>query len=567
MTRISGIEEGIQRQTVSIRRHTALNHLSFTQGTSWRAGSGCLRDTRKELRDTIHTWIESASGDKPKIFSVSAATGAGKSTVAHSVAERAKDHVASAFFVTRDNPESRSVSRILATLIWELAGRYQRFGDAIGEAIDKERALASADPVRQFRGLLLPSIGCLPQSKPFLWIIDALDELESPRAFIDLLHHHIPDLPGNFRIFITFRPLPAFSILGSLPNSQYRDIPLLSSSSIEDIKLIARNRMQMVAFEQGLTGWPTEDAIEQFANKSEGLPIWVTVVSSFLLSSSEPRGAFRRLLHRRRSPSSSDNEVDSLYPSSPDNEGDSLYPSSPDNEGDSLYPSSPANGINTFYETVLNASGNWEEESFVWSLPLVLGILLLVQWPLSINTIRCFYREQDVLHETFPNVVQGLRPFLTTVQSSTPTSVCTLSLSDPIKFVHSTVRDFLLGQTKAKISLPRCHNELALRCLQVLNSGLTDHMPGVGWLNDENSKDIPTILDDNIPEFLHYSSGFWIHHLISGGALSQSVLRELEDFLSSKLLLWTEFQTSTSQFQTCLPVRKFLLTVSVCKII
>jgi hypothetical protein len=145
--------------------------------------------------------------------------------------------------------------------------------------------------------------------------------------------------------------------------------------------------------------------------------------------------------------------------------------------------------------------------------------------------------------------------------------VYTVSLSDPLEFVHLTVRDFLWRQARVKISLPRCQNELALRCLQVLNSCLTDHTPGVGWLNDENSEGIPTIPNDDIPEFLRYSSEFWIHHLTRTDALSQPVLLELEGFLSSKLLLWTEFQTSTGRFQTCLPVGNVLLAVSVCETI
>jgi len=90
-------------------------------------------------------------------------------------------------------------------------------------------------------------------------------------------------------------------------------------------------------------------------------------------------------------------------------------------------------------------------------------------------------------------------------------------------------------------------------------------MPGVGWLDDENSEGIPTISNDSV--LLCYSSEFWIHHLTSGDTLSQPVLLELQSFLSSKLLLWTEFQTSTSRFQTCLPVRNFLLEVSGCEII
>jgi len=258
-------------------------------------------------------------------------------------------------------------------------------------------------------------------------------------------------------------------------------------------------------------------------------PIWVTVVSSFLLDSSEPKGAFSRLLEQHRSLSSPDNE------------------------------------INFLYNTVLDACGNWKEESFVSSLPLVLGILLLVQRPLSVETIQCFYQKQDILHEMLPNIIHGLRPFLTTVQSSSSTSIYTFSLFDPLEFVHLTVRDFLWGQTRVKISLPRCQNELALHCLQVLNSGLTDHMPGVGWLNDGNSKGVPTIPNDSVPEVLCYSSEFWIHHLTSEDTLSQPVLLELQSFLSSKLLLWMEFQTGTSQFQTCLPVRNFLLEVSVCE--
>jgi hypothetical protein len=101
----------------------------------------------------------------PKIFCLSAAAGSGKSAVAHSVAERAKHLIPSAFFVTRGSAERCSLSRILGTFIWELAGRNQRFGDTLGGAIDRERALASADPVRQFTELLHPSIRYVDQSK------------------------------------------------------------------------------------------------------------------------------------------------------------------------------------------------------------------------------------------------------------------------------------------------------------------------------------------------------------------------------------------------------------------
>jgi len=444
MTRLSGIEEGIQRQTVSIQRHAVLTYLLFTRGASWRSDSGCLGGTREELRDTIHSWIETASGDSPKIFCLSAAAGAGKSAVAHSVAKRAKDFIASAFFVTRGSAERRSLSHILGTLIWELAGRNQRFGDAMGGAIDRERALASADPVRQFTELLLPSIRYLDKSKPFIWIIDALDELESPRAFIDLLRRHIPKLPGNFRIFITFRPLPVFKVLDSLPHSESAGIPLQSPSSMQDIDLIARNQLQTVALEKELTDWPDEDAIEQFTKKAEGLPIWVTVVAAFLRNSSAPKWDFIELL--KGSPT--DNMFDYLY------------------------------------TTVLEAAGNWGQATFGSSLALVLGILLVVQRPLSVKTIQCFYQEQDVLHEMIPNLIQGLTPFLTNVRPSPPINVhlpqYTFSTSDPLGFVHLTVRDFLMRQTRVEIPLPKCQDELALRCLQVLNSGLTDHMPGVG---------------------------------------------------------------------------------------
>lgn len=171
-----------------------VDYLLFTRGASWRSDSGCLGDTL-DLHNTIHTWIKTASGDSPKIFCLSAPAGTGKSAVAHSVAERAKHLIPSAFFVTWGSAERCSLSRILGTLIWELAGRNQHFGDAIRQGA----SLGFSRPCSPIE-LFLPFIRYFDQSKPSLWIIDALDELENPRVFIDLFRHHIPKLPPNFRI-------------------------------------------------------------------------------------------------------------------------------------------------------------------------------------------------------------------------------------------------------------------------------------------------------------------------------------------------------------------------------
>ena len=137
---------------------SALDTLPFAKGSSWDSLSVCLPGTRIALLEDVWTEIKSADDMKSaEIFLLSDLAGAGKSSIAHSVAKLCYDAglLTSSIFCSRDVSERNGPQNIFTSITRDLAPLYRGFSERINLILENERSLASASPSPRFDQLIL----------------------------------------------------------------------------------------------------------------------------------------------------------------------------------------------------------------------------------------------------------------------------------------------------------------------------------------------------------------------------------------------------------------------------
>src|SRR6266567_2887019 len=93
--------------------------------------STCFQLTREALKSDIQTWI--TTRPESQIYVLSGLAGIGKSTVAFTVADKAKKdgNLAASFFFSRDEAELNNAERFITTVAYQLCVYDNDFAQAI----------------------------------------------------------------------------------------------------------------------------------------------------------------------------------------------------------------------------------------------------------------------------------------------------------------------------------------------------------------------------------------------------------------------------------------------------
>ena len=126
---------------------TTIDTLPYAQCASWNPNLLCLADTRKSLIDEIIKWIYSADESKgAEIFWLCDLAGAGKSAIAHTVAQYCDNHglLGSSFFFDRNIPDRRSPQKLFSTIARDLLKLDNNLPDDIRLILENDRSVATA---------------------------------------------------------------------------------------------------------------------------------------------------------------------------------------------------------------------------------------------------------------------------------------------------------------------------------------------------------------------------------------------------------------------------------------
>ncbi|KAG8718948.1 POC1 centriolar protein A [Ceratobasidium sp. 395] len=515
--------------------NATLDKLPRVQGASWDPSRGCMDNTRVELVDEIMECVNKPSvlnGDGTrggaKILLLTAVAGAGKTTVAHTVARRCheRNQLGSSFFFDRETDGRNSPAALFTTIAADLCGRIPGLSERLTEAIEADRSLPLAPISRQFQELLLrPCLECRI-SEPIVIVIDALDEAPS-EDLVDILRDQASQLPGCFHIFLTSRMRSEFGSLLGASHVVDKELNIGAQSNIDDMKVYVPAKLRQFARKRVLQpDWPGEQLQAEFVTRAGGLFLWVATVCEYLDSYENPTEQLRQLL------STTDDRNNSAE-----------------------------DRMRELYTRIL-AGFNWRDPQFAASYHRVMGTAIATRTPLTISAMRDLYHDTPLASDF---ALHRLSPLLTGMRKEDHES-------QSVRVLHQSLRDFLAGQdTRASYDaaefriVEREHSqELALLCLESINRSLDATLPGTGYLTEDKDTEgkattqgIPMLQENEIPEALRYACLFWQVHVEDITTIN-NIKEVLGRFLEQKLVLWMELVTVYGQYRGLSAVQKWI---------
>ncbi|QRV97929.1 hypothetical protein RhiJN_25948 [Ceratobasidium sp. AG-Ba] len=512
---LSTIEIGV----TSVAQNATLDRLHTVQGASWDISRACLDNTRLKLIDSILAWIDAvpeldqtSQSTGATIMLLTAVAGAGKTTVAHTVARicAERNQLASSFFFDRET-EGRNTPRLLfSTIAADLSRMNRQIADRVIAAIEENGSLPTAPISNQFVNLVLkPSRGIL-LVKPVVIVIDALDEAWDDRL-LHILRDQACDLPSMFRIFLTSRMRPELGSLCSRPNVQTLELDINNEANMSDISVFVPHKLRVLANDMDLgDDWPGEELTLKLVERAEGLFQWIATVCDYLRQFTNPTRRLTELLSPNDPASNSAEEK-----------------------------------MDRLYATIIE-SFNWRDEEFIESYQILMGTAIASKTPMSISAMEELYGKRPIALDL---TLRRLSPLLTGMNKVNRSS-------QPVRLLHQSLRDFLVYRFASSPEHACFHTrekdkntQLAVLCLSILSKKLEMNalIPHYLVSNNEQKPGIPKLVPGALSEAVRYACQFWHDHLCQSDQ-SRELQKLLVDFMERGLITWLE---TTASYKSC----------------
>ncbi|OCH83859.1 hypothetical protein OBBRIDRAFT_711378, partial [Obba rivulosa] len=258
----------------------------------------CLNGTRKEILSTITSWTNDFTASN--VFWIHGYPGAGKSTIAFTIANQLKEaNRLGAIFAFDRKPET-SPSVLWRHISYKLTQEYLTCRVEIVSKV-KDGALKNitateifyqlvAEPLRQWGGVLTG----FPHDRLPVIVIDALDECgglgsSSIQGRGEILSRisEWAKLHPHFKLIVTsrfehdinhsFSTIPHRSLAIDIGNA-------VKPESTEDIRRYIEDRFKKMTTgdESELVNWPGEDVVDDLSKRALGIFIWVVTVLNYV---------------------------------------------------------------------------------------------------------------------------------------------------------------------------------------------------------------------------------------------------------------------------------------------
>src|SRR5258708_21214833 len=144
------------------------------------------------------------------IYWVNGLAGIGKSTIARTVAEDAKDLnlLGASFFFSRQEKELSDADLFIPTIAYQLAESHPKVRPAVIKVLLRDPNIFKKSFTTQFKELIIEPL-CKITSKPVIIVVDALDECNNSEGaanqLLQAVVEHCTKSP-SLRLLITSRP-------------------------------------------------------------------------------------------------------------------------------------------------------------------------------------------------------------------------------------------------------------------------------------------------------------------------------------------------------------------------
>src|SRR5258708_3263790 len=423
-----------------------------TESTSDAVVEPTVSDTA--IEPTPDTAVNSSSDTAIEtIYWVNGLAGIGKSTIARTVAEDAKNRnlLGASFFFSRQEEGLSNADLFIPTIAYQLARSYPEARSIITKVFRREPDFGKRSFATQVKELIIEPLSKIT-SKPVVIVVDALDECDNSKGAVNELLQavveHCTKSP-SLRLFITSRP--ELHINPVLANEAgivlHEDID--QSIVSDDIREYLREEMSRIPKLLGVKvpfPWPSEWELEKLVERAGQLFIWAAMAVRFVGD------------HRGTDPISRLETLLREYSSTRSNTGIR----------------NPHEDLDGLYMTILSQAAEGLENDSANNMQKVISTVILLRSEMLLDTIARFLGEREIVVNMALNRVQSIIPI-----PKDP-------LARPIQIYHPSFHDFITSwdrcpDSRFYVDTSIHERRLALHCLDILNKQL--------------SKDIETLLN------------------------------------------------------------------------
>ncbi|KAF8149314.1 hypothetical protein K438DRAFT_1418070, partial [Mycena galopus ATCC 62051] len=448
------------------------------------------------------------------IFWINGSAGTGKTTIAYTACKRCHDAspsvLGASFFCSMDDVECSSLSLIFPTISHQLGVFNPVFGSEVSTILKANPDVAYASPHYQLEELIVKPLASVRGSfRRCVIVLDALDECQDSATIstvLSALSRFVSDL-APLKFLVTSRPETRITMTFAHPamclNSWSLVLHQVELRIVEaDIRTYLTSRLARTKALYGLPeDWPSKESIDALARLSSGLFIFASTGAKFI--------------------------EDPFY-SDPRNQLAVLLRTTPRVVG----PSSPFDQLDKLYAQVLTLAYPDIAFRHLRALRTVLGSIIHIRDPLTPRGL------ENLLAIGPGRVRESLIRLHSVI-------IVPEDDNQYIRLLHPSFFDFLSDPTRGSlpwfsVGVEEQNTLLALACLRTMNR-LTPDICNIGapcLLNLEIT-DLPNRIATHIGDHVKYASRHWAYH-ISIGALTDMVLRSLDQFCAEHLLNWIE---------------------------
>ncbi|KAF8334301.1 uncharacterized protein EI90DRAFT_535121 [Cantharellus anzutake] len=491
----------------------SLRDPSTTRGSSAQA---CLEGTRVDLTEQIMTWCRNTGDSENRLMLLTAVAGAGKTSIALTIAERCKRDVTLLLHFFFKAGERSRPDFLFHSIALSLADHDPVYRTSIVDALQKEPFLSTAPLAKQFEKLVaFPLLHISPPpGHPMVVIIDALDECdeEAYQPLAKILCEEVPKLPPSIKFFVTSRHVDLVnrSLSRHFPIN-HLTINLTDDTNVQDCAAYIRSQLRE------LKNWHPDLAhrlqdedktVQEISKRAGGLFIWTSTIFRYMKNlKKDPMRTLESLLDTgtKRPKGPTDEMMDDLY-------------------------------------TSILQKCDWDED-FAHDYSIVMGAIFVAQQPLSITAWDAIL--SPFLKSSVRYVLAELAPLLSGVEDH-----CI-----PVCILHQSFRDFIVDRIDPKTISSRCtpvavgveNTKVALRCTEILSQDLCS-VKGLGLIENLSEQDEMPRIPPELSEHFHYACRHIVHHLSRVQEPSQELAVSVGMFLSQEATRWVEVCVRTESY-------------------
>jgi len=264
----------------------------------------CHENTRVEVLMYLRDWAEEAFEEKARIMWMYGYVGAGKSTIAQTLAKQlhSMKKLLASFFFSRNDGSRSSYKSLVATIAYQAARTIPELKALINAAVEENPQIFDENLEAQAKELLVDPLntlagrpGFVADSFPSLIIVDGLDECDGPQIQCHILEIFAEVLcQCNFplKIFVTSRQ--ETNISGSFESAPLSSLSIHLALSDkyrpeDDIRAFLEDKFLSIRVSHPLrkyipSSWPGAEVIETLVHKSSGQFVFASTVISFVSS-------------------------------------------------------------------------------------------------------------------------------------------------------------------------------------------------------------------------------------------------------------------------------------------